>query len=315
MEPVQPSLQPLSIVPSTETTSSPISGGHMYSLIKKKEEWGRKTTGRMEETLEKVRTFTLVFPSVLSQGQFVSDAFKGEWEHPQEIEKALETRKNELRQLRDVVTQHIYNKERFTTHTFPAPMNAVINLVGRLFKCLYDAIAVRGVAKKINEALQTLDSLGERYLYLLSRFNPEQYLNPFHFAMEVDAHPQLLHCTDELGNSLLHLASIHRNPRLIIALLEPKLFMFGDQRQAGKSALGSESHALLSLQNEEGNTALHMAVQNGDRQSVRLLCLYGAPTALPNKQGKTPMDLVSGEYAELIKQELEAATRTTNTQQ
>lgn len=307
MEPVHWTQQPTNLPHPSERESSPTSSRQMYRLIKESGEWRGKTKGRMEETLQKVRDFTLIFPSVLKQGRFVSDSFKGEWEYPHEVAEELNQKKSELRQLREIVTRHIYKKERFTTQRFLAPMNAVINAIGRLFKGLYDDIAVHGVKKKIDEALKTLDSLGETYLYLLSRFNPEQYLNLFHFAMEVDAHPQLLHCADESGNSLLHLAAIHRNPRLLIALLEPKLFMFGDQRQAGRTKPSPEIHAVIALPNKEGDTALHLAAKNGDLQSVQLLCLYGAPAELRNEQGKTPLDLASGADKERISQVLKAS--------
>ena len=57
-----------------------------------------------------------------------------------------------------------------------------------------------------------------------------------------------------------------------------------------------EQRADVSLANNDGNTALHLASFFAYPDLVELLLKHGAPAGVKNKRGETPLDIVSGEW-------------------
>lgn len=56
-----------------------------------------------------------------------------------------------------------------------------------------------------------------------------------------------------------------------------------------------EHHADVNAQDDQGNTALHLAALRNDLRMVQLLIEYGANGAISNHQGKRPAQLSSHE--------------------
>ena len=50
-----------------------------------------------------------------------------------------------------------------------------------------------------------------------------------------------------------------------------------------------EAGASLEIQNQEGDTALHIAIKNGRTEIAKLLIAAEAPLEIQNKYGNTPL--------------------------
>jgi Ankyrin repeats (many copies) len=96
---------------------------------------------------------------------------------------------------------------------------------------------------------------------------------------------------DYQGNSVLHLMADVNNLVALLKVLGERDQALPDADSAAASAGKSNIRQLdINQQNHDGETALHLAVKNRNRDAALILIKYGAKLNIRDKDGLTPLD-------------------------
>ncbi|MGE0490064.1 MAG: ankyrin repeat domain-containing protein [Vulcanimicrobiota bacterium] len=142
-------------------------------------------------------------------------------------------------------------------------------------------------------------------------------------------HPQLVIGGNQLAETNLQLAIANRRARVALALIEAGAPLSANPKAKGKHGKSKGAPPLLlalrqinsadpdhpfrnlaiviiekgadvRAQDKSGFTALHHAAGLGDVELVKLLLAKGASKEVKNEEGKTPLDLATGEAKEYL---------------
>jgi ankyrin repeat protein len=91
--------------------------------------------------------------------------------------------------------------------------------------------------------------------------------------------------TDDQGNTILHQAVMENNIDMVISLLEK-------MKESNKNIIDS--------QNNDGNTAFHLAILNENNEIAQILDDAGADKSIRNNSGEFVEDITEDEYLEEV---------------
>lgn len=91
--------------------------------------------------------------------------------------------------------------------------------------------------------------------------------------------------TDDQGNTILHQAVMENNIDMVISLLEK-------MKESNKN--------IIDVQNNDGNTAFHLAILNENNAIAQILDEAGADKTIRNNDGEFVEDITEDEYLEEV---------------